>query len=231
LRMWIESGFDLGNHTFSHMDYHHVKRKAYFDDVMKGERITRPLMASYGKSLKYFRHPFLHTGESKERSDSLQAFLRGKGYREAPVTIDNSDWIFSLAYESAMVTGDSTLMKSVGADYICYMEKKLKYYESQSMKLFGRNIRHVLLLHANAINADYLGELAGMYESNNYKFVSLTEALEDEAYLTKITTFNRSWGISWLDRWALSMGKEGTFFKDEPGTPEYIMRLAGTANE
>ncbi len=231
LRKWLDSGLDLGNHTFSHMNYHNVNTKKYFDDIIKGERVTRPLMASYGKSLKYFRHPFLHSGESKEKADSLLVFLKTTSYIEAPVTIDNSDWIFSLAYDSAMVKGDTTLMNSIGTTYVAYMEKKLKYFESQSIKLFGRNIKQILLIHANALNADYLNELAVMYERNNYEFISLSQTLEDDAYLTKITAFNHNWGISWLDRWALSMGKKGEFFKDEPTTPQYIMKLAKTVHE
>ncbi len=231
LRMWLDAGMDLGNHTFSHMDYHNVDGKKYFDDIIKGERVIRPLMASYGKSLKYFRHPFLHSGESKGKADSLLVFLKSNGYIEAPVTIDNSDWIFSLAYDSAMVKGDTTLMNSIATTYVGYMEKKLKYFESQSIKLFGRNIKQILLIHANALNADHLNELAIMFERNSYEFISLNQALEDEAYLTKVTVFNYNWGISWLDRWALSMGKKGVFFKDDPITPEYIMRLAKTANE
>jgi peptidoglycan/xylan/chitin deacetylase (PgdA/CDA1 family) len=228
---WLDAGLELGNHTYSHMDYHKVSTKKYFEDIVKGEKITKLLMAHYGKSIRYFRHPFLHAGESKEKTDSLDLFLKNAGYTIAPVTIDNSDWIFSLAYDSAMVKKDTSLMKSIGSTYIDYMERKLKYFEKQSNKLFGRNIRQILLIHANAINADYLNELARMYEKNNYKFVTLTQALEDKAYTTNISVFNRNWGISWLDRWALSQGKTGEFFKDEPKTPENIMKLAKVTNE
>jgi len=227
---WLDAGLELGNHTFSHMDYHKVSTKKYFDDIIKGEKITKPLMTHYGKSLRYFRHPFLHAGESKEKADSLDLFLKSAGYTIAPVTIDNSDWIFSLAYDSAMVKKDTSLMKSIGTTYIDYMERKLKYFERQSNKLFGRNIRQILLIHANAINADYLNGLAQMYERNNHKFVSLNKVLEDKAYTTNISVFNR-FGISWLDRWALSQGKKGEFFKGEPATPEYIMKLAKVTSE
>jgi len=67
--------------------------------------------------------------------------------------------------------------------------------------------------------------LAQMYKKNNYDFVDLDTALEDEAYQTEITVFG-DWGISWIDRWALSSGKKGEFFKSEPATPEYIKQLA-----
>ncbi|NWJ50955.1 MAG: polysaccharide deacetylase-like protein, partial [Bacteroidetes bacterium] len=53
----------------------------------------------------------------------------------------------------------------------------------------------------------------------------------DEAYSTPITRFNRNWGMSWLDRWALSKGKKSDFFKDEPTAPDFIMKLAKVEHE
>ncbi|MCX6151797.1 MAG: polysaccharide deacetylase family protein [Ignavibacteriales bacterium] len=189
VKLWLNAGMDIGNHSFSHFDYHKTSSKKYFDDIIKGEIITKKLMAEFGRSPKYFRHPFLHVGETKERADSLHTCLKNSGYEEAPVTIDNSDWIFSLAYDSAMVKKDTLLMKKIGVTYINYMEMKLKYFENQALKLFGRNIKQILLLHSNGINADYLDDLAAMYIKNNYEFIQLKNALSDEAYLTNITVY------------------------------------------
>ncbi len=230
LKLWLNAALDLGNHTFSHMDYHRVNCNEYFNDIIKGEKVTKQLMKNFNKKIKYFRHPYLHIGETKDKADSLRTFLKENGYVEAPVTIDNSDWIFNSAYDSAMAKQDTALMKRIGIEYINYMESKLKYYESETNKIFGRNINQILLLHASELNADYLDDLAKMYERNNYDFIPLSQTLKDEAYSTEITAY-KNWGISWLDRWALSKGKRGSFFKDEPVTPEYIMKLAKVEHE
>ena len=121
-------------------------------------------------------------------------------------------------------------MQLIATSYLEYMQKKIDYYESMSIKLFNRNIKQILLIHANALNADNLDALAMMYERKNYEFISLSDALKDEAYLTKNTVYGR-WGISWLDRWAMSMGKKGDFFEDDPSTPDYIMKLAKITHE
>jgi hypothetical protein len=105
------------------------------------------------------------------------------------------------------------------------MEQKLYYFEMQAEKLFGRNINQILLLHSSLLNSDCIDELAQMCKKNNYNFVNLDTALEDKAYETEITVYG-DWGISWIDRWALSSGKKGEFFKSEPATPEYIKQLA-----
>ena len=221
LRSWLAAGYELGNHTFAHKDYHKVSQGVFFEDVLKGEEVCKELVKEYDKDYIYFRHPFLHVGRDKNKHDELTAFLNDHNYIEAPVSIDNDDYIFAYAYSKAMRKKDHDLMQQIGKDYVDYMEEKLLYFESQADKLLGRNVKHILLLHANAINADYLDELAERYESHGYSFISMARALEDPAYQREITKYN-DWGISWIDRWALSQGKKGDFFQGDPATPDYV---------
>lgn len=224
LESWLKAGYELGNHTYSHLNYHQTSYKKYTGDILRGEEVTRRLVEKYGSELKYFRHPYLRSGENKARSDSLENFLAGKGYTAAPVSIDNDDYLFAKAYHDASLRGDSALMDKIGHSFIDYMEEKLLYFERSSMALFGRNISHILLLHASQLNADFLDELIRMYIKHGYRFISQQEALADPAYREKITRFG-DWGISWLDRCALSQGKKGDFFRDEPVVPEFIQVL------
>jgi len=92
--------------------------------------------------------------------------------------------------------------------------------KKQTEALFNRNIRHILLLHASFLNSIYLDSIVTLFKKNNYSFISLDEALEDPVYDNEITRFG-NWGISWIDRWALTLGKKGDFFKDEPVPPAY----------
>ena len=221
LKTWLEAGYELGNHTFKHKDYHKVSLDKFTEDVLKGEKVCKGLVTDYDQEYVYFRHPFLHVGLNKAKYDSLNTFLNEHNYIEAPVSIDNDDYIFAYTYSKAMVKKDLELMDRIGKDYVDYMEEKLLFFESQSEKLLGRNVKHILLLHANAINADYLDELAERYQGHGYSFISIEEALKDTAYQIEITKFN-NWGISWIDRWALSEGKKGDFFEGDPETPEYV---------
>jgi len=225
LEKWCEMGLELGNHTFSHPDYNNTSFKDYTADILKGEIQTKKILKSKNRKLKYFRHPFLHVGNTKSKADSLDEFLSSQGYIVAPVTIDNDDYLFALAYHRANLKKDKKLMLQIGHDYVEYIEKKLLYYEKQSNNLFGRNINHIQLIHASLLNSVYLDSLAGMFRRNNYKFISMDEALNDTVYQTEICKYG-NWGISWIDRWALSMGKKSDFFKDEPATPDYIIKLS-----
>jgi peptidoglycan/xylan/chitin deacetylase (PgdA/CDA1 family) len=230
LRQWLSKGFDLGNHTFSHPDYNTVSFSYFTKDLEKNEPALKSLLKQYRKPLLYFRHPFLHRGNSKAKADSLTEFLISRRYTEAPVTIDNSEWIFAAAYDSVLKMNNKKLGRLVGKEYLSYMEAKVKYFEGQSDKLFARNIRQILLIHANSLNADYLGDLLLMFRKNGYAFVNLATALRDDLYQTG-DRYYKNGGISWLDRWAITLGKTKDFFRGEPVTPPYIMKLAKVESE
>jgi peptidoglycan/xylan/chitin deacetylase (PgdA/CDA1 family) len=229
LQQWLDAGLELGNHTYSHKSLHNISLEEYQAEILKGEIITKQLLEKKGIKMLYFRHPFLNTGLSLEIKSDLDKFLAEHGYTIAPVSIDNSDWAFSRAYDNAIEQKDKKLKKKIGEAYIPYLEAKTEYWERQSVKLFGREIRQTLLLHANSINADHFGDVAKMYKKRGYKFVTLEEALKDEAYKLP-DTFTRRSGISWLHRWALEKGSEN-ILKDEPRVPEFVMKAAGLDSE
>ena len=226
LKAWLDAGLELGNHTFSHRSLNSTPLPEFQSDVLRGEKILRELTKAKRVNLRYFRHPFLHTGRSLETRQAFESFLNTHGYTVAPVTIDNSEWIFARAYDNARDANDLDAMNRVAEAYIPYIESYFAHFENLSEKLFGRNIKHVLLLHANAINADHFEALVAMMKKRGYSFITLAEALTDSAYRSTDTTTG-DYGISWIDRWALTRNVPAGFFKGEPRTPEFVLKLAG----
>jgi peptidoglycan/xylan/chitin deacetylase (PgdA/CDA1 family) len=230
LRAWTSAGLELGNHTFSHRSLNQIPLEEFQQDVIRGEETIRRLLAEKNKPIRFFRHPFLQTGRSLETKQKFEAFLAACGYTIAPVTIDNADWIFARAYDNARDKKDLAAQRRVAEAYTPYMEQKLEYFERQSSALFGREIKQVLLVHANTINADHFGKLVQMMKRRGYKFIALEEAIKDAAY-TSSDTFTGAGGISWLHRWAITKGVAKDFFKGEPATPDFVMKLAGVTSE
>ncbi|MEM6317886.1 MAG: polysaccharide deacetylase family protein [Bacteroidota bacterium] len=226
LEDWLEAGMELGNHTYSHPDYNKLTFEEFSANLLKGEKHTKALQAKYGQKMAYFRHPFLHKGNTAEKKAQLEQFLIEQDYIEAPVTIDNAEWVFAKAYHVSLRAKDSLQMKKIGASYVEYMEAMTAFYESNAQTLFGRPIAHTLLIHANALNGDYLDELLAMYQQRGYQFVSLKTALEDEAYLSKDEFVGRG-GITWLHRWAITQKVDKSFFAGEPACPAFIQEIAG----
>ncbi len=226
LARWLDAGLELGNHSYSHPDVHRTPLADFQRDVLKGEAVTRPLVTSKGGKLRWFRHPFLHTGRDLETKHGLERFLAEHGYAVAPVTIDNSEWIFARAYTEALDRDDAELQKRTADAYVGYMEQMVEFYEGQSRALFEREIPQILLLHANALNAHHLDRLLARIERRGYRFIRLDTALEDPAYDSP-DTYVGSGGITWLHRWAITRGVDRAVFKGEPTTPEWVQELAG----
>lgn len=224
LQQWIDAGFDLGNHTFSHPDLHRVDAAVFQRDVLEGEIVTRKLLESSGRPLRFFRHPFLHTGRSREVRDRVSEFLAGRGYTVAPVTLDNYDYIFAAAYDRRLGAGDNGQIRRIESEYLDYMDAIVSYYEQQSLLIMGRPVAHTLLLHASALNAATIERLTERLRSRGYRFVTLDEALRDPAYASKDDYFGPS-GMTWLHRWALTQGKRG-IFAGEPTVPGWIDKAA-----
>jgi peptidoglycan/xylan/chitin deacetylase (PgdA/CDA1 family) len=41
LQMWLDYGFELGNHTYSHASLNQIELRNWEDDVVQGETVTR----------------------------------------------------------------------------------------------------------------------------------------------------------------------------------------------
>ena len=227
LKRWLDAGHELGNHGYAHLDLHRVPPDDWMADVVRGEQVTRPLVEARGDNLTYFRHPFLHTGMSVEVQTETGDFLKSRGYTVAPVTIDNSEWIYGRAYSVAYNEGNEELKRRIGEDYVRYMLEVVAFYEQQSEAIAGRPIPHVLLVHAYALNADWLDEVLSELERRGYGWISLGEALEDPVYDRAVDGWTGRGGITWLHRWAITEGIDRSVFAGEPEPPEWISELAG----
>jgi peptidoglycan/xylan/chitin deacetylase (PgdA/CDA1 family) len=228
---WLSSGFELGNHTYGHVSMHDVSMAAYQADILKGERQLRPLLAKYKQTPKWFRHPYLRAGQTAEAKQTLTDFLAQHSYRIAPVTHDNSEWIWAFAYRRELRGGkDKAVLAKLRQDYVPYMMARLDYYEQQSIALLGYNLPHIMLIHANELNAVAYGDLIKAIRKRGYRIVTLEKAMQDPAYLRK-DGYTGKYGPSWIHRWAIAENKPRGFYGDEPKTPEWVMKLAQIDSE
>ncbi|HET7217401.1 MAG TPA: polysaccharide deacetylase family protein [Vicinamibacterales bacterium] len=225
LQQWIDAGLELGNHTYSHVDLHLVPAGSYIAEIERGDTMTRDLLRKAGRMPRFFRHPYLRTGRDAETRTAVREFLTGRGYRIAPVSIDNADYVFAAAFDRLTAAGDAAAAQNVRTAYIDYMEAVAAYYEQQSSRIVGREIRQILLMHANALNASAFDALAARHEARGYRFVTLEHALEDSAYAMKDEYFGPG-GITWLHRWALTQKTPPSTFAGEPEVPAWVSRAS-----
>ena len=225
LRLWRDAGHDLANHTFAHSDLHQVGAAAFEADIVRGEPLVRELMAARGREPRWFRHPYLHAGTDLATGRRIEAFLGERGCRVAPVTIDPEDFLFAAALDRMNVRANERAAAQVAAAYVPHLEAHFEYHEWLSQQLFGREVPQILLLHANTINAETIGDLAGMLRKRGYAFVSLEQALADPAY-AEPDPFVGGFAQGWLHRLAHARGQADLLRPGAPKVPGFVRARA-----
>ena len=213
----MREGFDLGNHTFSDADLNNITLEQFKQEVVNGEGSFRPILDEVGKTPRFLRFPFNHTGDTKEKHDSVAAFLKQRGYEIAACTIDNEDYLFNAAYIQMLAKKVDAQAAKLRAEYLAYTAVEIDYYASLHKQIFGREIPQVMLLHANRLNADVLDEILSIFEKKQYRFISLEAAQSDPAYRVPdnfVTKFGPMWGYRWAHE--LDIKVDGSLESEPP---------------
>ncbi|MCU1272737.1 MAG: hypothetical protein JWO48_168 [Bryobacterales bacterium] len=221
LKEWIRQGFDLGNHTYSHLDINDLSPEQIEQEIVRGESTLGPLMRDAGKKLEFFRFPMNHTGDTKVKHDRIAAFLSQRGYRLATCTIDNSDYLFNDAYVRMLAKNDNAAAQKLRLEYLAYTSAEIDYYAALNKQVFGHEPPQVMLLHVNRLNADVIEQVLTLFEKKQYKFVSLDAAQSDSAYRTPdtyITKYGPMWGYRWAKERNVKVN--GSL---EPDPPKWIL--------
>ncbi|HET6969646.1 MAG TPA: polysaccharide deacetylase family protein [Phenylobacterium sp.] len=207
LLQWMDAGFELGNHSYSHESLNKTPVEDYIADVARNDALLRPLMARRGQAPHWYRHPYLDTGATLDSKHAFETWLAAHGYRVAPVTMENSDWMFSPVYDDALRRHDKVRAEQVKRIYIDYTARVVAWYRQAGLQLLDRRPAYVFLLHACRLNADALGDLAKILHDNDLHPVRLETAMKDPAY-----ALSDDWadpeGDEWLSRWSHTLGRE-----------------------
>ena len=182
LKIWTEAGFLLGNHTYSHMDLTKNTGQAFEDDIAKGEGTLEVFMGT--RDWHWFRYPYLNEGDTLAKRHAIRNYLGEHGYRVAQVTIDFQDWAWDDPYARCMDKHDAQAVEWLKSSYLSMATEYVSLGQKMAVMLFGRDIRHVLLLHIGAFDSLMLPSLLESLRKQGFKFESLPEAEADPAYQT-----------------------------------------------
>jgi beta-lactamase regulating signal transducer with metallopeptidase domain/peptidoglycan/xylan/chitin deacetylase (PgdA/CDA1 family) len=221
VRLWRDAGFEIGIGGFKHVWFYHTPYEEFVAGVEKNEGVVRKLLAEKNLPLRYFSYPYLNTGKTAEERNRFESWLQSRGITPVKYTIDNQEWMYSYAYDMARNDNDVNTMREIRAAFIDYMTKMFDHYEAYSQEIFGRDINQTMVLTPSRLITDSADELFGMIEKRGYRFVSMEEALADEAYRTEESFYGKA-GISWFERWQMAKGKK---LRDEPEIDANVRKI------
>jgi peptidoglycan-N-acetylglucosamine deacetylase len=221
LNIWLDNGFELGNHTYSHTSLNRVTLQEWEEEVIRGETVTNILLAQHKMKMRYLRHPYLDAGRDLQTRREAEAFLTSRGYQIAPVTTDPWDWMYAGPYEDARRRNDTDLLQKLTTSFLDHANTVFEYDEKLSKELFGYEPAQIILLHGNWLEADHIGDLLDVLRKRGYQFVSLADALSDAAYSSPDEYVGG--GTGWLDHWAITRGKPP---QGQPDFPQWVIDRA-----
>jgi peptidoglycan/xylan/chitin deacetylase (PgdA/CDA1 family) len=188
---WAAEGHPVGNHTSEHRSLNSPKvSAAQFIGHVREAQAAFEQLPTWRPMLRF---PYLKEGDTAEKRDAVRGWMRENGYRHAPVSIDASDWYYS----SALAKIDSESMLSVRQLYLDHLLARADHYNALAQEVLGREPHHVLLLHTNQINAQWLGDVIRHFRQAGWRFVHPAEAFEDPLYALSPASLPAGESIVW----------------------------------
>ena len=195
VKAWGLAGHGVGNHTYSHRDFGSESEKlsVFVADVERNETLLKDV-PGWTRRLRF---PYLKEGDTPAKRDGMRAWLRAHHYGSGAVSIDASDWYYSQRYESWREAHPDADQGAFRKAYVAHLWNRARYYDSLSRQLLGRSARHVLLLHTNRINAEFLADVIAMFQSRGWTLVAPAEAYQDPLYAMAPATLPAGESILW----------------------------------
>ena len=181
LKLWLDGGLPLGSHTFSHMDLTTHSAEEFEADIAANEPFLQTLMGA--RDWHWFRYPYLHEGDTLEKRHAVIKYLREHSYKVAEVTLDFEDYAWNNPYARCVEKKDADSIAWLKQSYLSSAAEYISLGQKMAAQLYGRDIKHVLLLHIGAFDSVMLPELLDLMTNRGFHFVTLPEAEKDPGYL------------------------------------------------
>lgn len=188
LRLWVESGNPLGNHTYTHLDLTKNSAGDFQREILRNEPVLELLMPPDGKlgraghDWRWLRYPYLHEGDIQEKRRAVRTFLAANHYRVAQTTLDWEDYIWNSSHARCWLKKDDAAIQWLRESYLIAAREFIRFQVQNSRLVFGRDINHVMLLHLGSFSSHILPDLFRLLKEENFEIVTLEKAQEDPAY-------------------------------------------------
>ena len=171
LKAWRAAGQPLGNHTWSHPNLETMTAAAFEQNIAQDEPLLEKYMA--GEDWHWFRYPFLNEGETVEKRRAVRAWLFEHHYKIAEVNMDFGDYLWNDPYARCSAKHDTAAIARLHDTYLATAEQYAAVFRDLSQRVYGRDVKYILLMHIGAFDARMLPELLAMYRSKGFTFISL----------------------------------------------------------
>lgn len=178
LKKYREAGHLIENHTCSHLRLDDVGFTEFTKDILHGDELLSPLHTGQ----KFFRYPYLNEGNDTKLRDQTREWLKTNHFKNALVSIDDNDYIFSLKMNEAKRKKKKIDYKKVQELFIKHIISAAQFNDNLAIKTIGRSPKHVLLLHEMDATVMFLDSLVNELRLKGWTIISAEEAFKDSIY-------------------------------------------------
>lgn len=180
VKAWSEAGQLLGNHTMTHPDLNspQVTLEQYQDEIERCQQI----LAGQAGLQRWFRFTYLREGKPEAKRDGMRAWMKAGGWRNAYVSLDTSDWRLDAFLEQRLRRDPAADLSDIRRVYLDHLWERAQAYQDLALRVQGREIPQVLLIHHNLLNALFLDDAIAMFKARGWAFISPAEAFQDPVY-------------------------------------------------
>jgi peptidoglycan/xylan/chitin deacetylase (PgdA/CDA1 family) len=181
---WDRAGHLIGNHSYSHLYFNNssgsdaVTLTEFESDFLRNE----PFIRSYQHFTRLFRYPYFKEGDTVAKRDGMRAFLEEHQYRIGRATIDASDWAIDRRMGKRVEAQPQADLTGYREYFLHHIWERAQFYDSLARRALRASVRHTLLLHHNALNALFLGDVITMFRRNGWKPIDADCAYKDSVY-------------------------------------------------
>lgn len=180
LKLWRSAGFPLGNHTYAHLSLNASSIDEFDQNVAADEPELKSLMGRH--DWHWFRYPYLWEGDTLDKRHDVRQYLKDHKYRIAQVTLDFEDYLWNAPYARCAEKNDAASIEWLKTSYMAAAAEYIALGQSAAKLLYGRDIKHVLLLHIGGFETVMLPQLLNSLKRQGFQFITLPNAEKDPAY-------------------------------------------------
>ena len=213
IRDYVAAGHVIANHTATHQALSRIGAQRFLADVdraeawLKREPGYRP----------WLRFPFLDEGgRDKARRDAVREGLRARGIRDAPITVDGSDWMTESFTIAARRRGHAIDMAALRDLYVETHVQSAEWSDRLARRVLGRSPAHVLLLHETDLAALFLPDLIDALRARGWAIVTADQALADPVMFAQPDTALANGSVIQMLAWERGVTGNRWYDRNDP---------------
>lgn len=191
LAKFRNSGNLIGNHTCTHPRLDKVGFERFALDVDKADALLESLI----QGQKVFRFPFFNEGSDKLTRDQVRNWLKSRGYKNIPSSVENEDPVFSLKLNQAKAAGKKIDYIKVETLFVDHVLAGAEFYEKLAREVLGYSPKHILLLHDKDATVLFLESLIRALRKNGWTIIGAQEAIRDPLYSLEPQNTHAEYGL------------------------------------